>query len=321
MEPFFLKADRRHYLWGGRRLITQMNKPDEGATLAESWELACHPKAATSIADGPLAGMRFGDFARQYPQYIGCNTPSEKDFPVLVKLLDTQQCNSIQVHPSDEYALPREMERGKTEMWLVLDAAPNAFIYAGFSRVVTKDEVRRRVEDGTLEEVLQQHPAKAGDFFFIPPGTVHAIGAGILLAEIQQNSDLTYRLYDFNRVGPDGILRALHMEKALEVATLAPVSLKAPGTQTLKGRSGGFHRRMAKTCGFNVDTLTLEGSYEMFVETDSFLYILCTAGQPGLQCGKWQRPLRAGDSVFVPAGTGTVLFMGYGEMILVTLAD
>lgn len=319
MEPFFLKPDMRHYLWGGQRLVTMMNKPKEADTLAESWELACHPKAEVLVADGPLAGMRFGDFVLRYPQFVGRHFFKEKEFPVLLKLLDTKICNSIQVHPDDEYALRVEDEKGKTEMWLILDTEPDAYIYAGFQHKLTKDEIRQRVSEGNLEDVLAKHAVHPGDFFFIPPGTVHAIGAGILLAEIQQNSDITYRLYDFDRIGSDGRPRDLHVESALEVASLSPPCLTAPGARILASSSNYTHTRLAATKGFIADKLVFNERYELSVSHNSFLAILCLAGDIQLRCGDWHQYVHAGACVFVPAGSDSVQLLGSGDILMVAL--
>lgn len=321
MDPFLLKPDLRHYLWGGERLVTQMNKISSATTLAESWELACRPNANCCIATGELAGMRFGDFVRRFPSAVGRTFINEMDFPVLVKLLDTKIGNSIQVHPSDEYALRMDNESGKTEMWYIIDTCPDAFIYAGFRCSVTQEEVRQRISENSLEEILAKIPVEPGDFIYLPAGTVHAIGAGILLAEIQQNSDLTYRLYDFDRKDTAGKPRALHIEQALAVAKLGPANLVAPGAKAdVKAREYTLER-LAETNGFIVDQLTLTGAYSFWVGENSFVCFLCVSGIMRATTHGHTYAIYPGTSLFIPADTGDIAVFGDCTCILVSLSE
>ncbi len=319
MQPFFLKPDLRHYLWGGHRLSEHMDGTDEELPLAERWELAARPDANTTVAGGELAGLRFGELVVRYPELVGRTYAHELDFPVLVKLLDTRQANSIQVHPDDAYARNDTGECGKNEMWLILDCDKDAFIYAGFSRDVGRDEVRRRVADGTLDEVLGKLPVRKGDFYFIPAGTVHSIGAGILLAEVQQNSDLTYRLYDFGRLGLDGKPRPLHVDKALEVARLGPACLAAPGARTLVQQPDHTLHLLAATSGFAVEHLQMSGDCAYMVRKTSFAALLCVEGEMEVQTKTWRGSLPMGHCLFLPAGSGRVRLRGHAECLIVKL--
>lgn len=216
----------KRYLWGGEKLREQFHIPSDLMPLAEAWVLSAHPDGECTANGVPFS---------QYLQTVACGTKASRfaDFPVLIKLIDAKQDLSVQVHPDDAYARKHENDNGKTEMWYVLSAEPNASLYYGFSREVTEQEVRERIENGTLTAVLNRVPAKAGDVFFIEAGTVHAIGAGLVICEIQQNSNTTYRLYDYDRRDQDGNRRPLHVEKALAVSRFAPTPHKGGDGDTL----------------------------------------------------------------------------------------
>lgn len=199
----------RPQIWGGRRLLELFGKPlPDGGTYGESWEISAHPLHVSRVADGPSAGMSLVDvWMRRSPD----------PFPLLVKILDCKELLSIQVHPTDELAHRLSGEsRGKTEAWVVLDVQPTGRIYAGFRPGTTRQEVEERLRAGTLAECLHAIAPRVGDCVFLPAGIVHAVGGGVVLAEIQQTSDTTYRLFDWNRVGADGKPRTLHIAEALE---------------------------------------------------------------------------------------------------------
>lgn len=200
----------KDYIWGGNRLA-EYGYP--GARVAEAWVLSYHKDGMARTDGKPVA--------EAIPRKTwGVNCDKFADFPLLIKLIDAADNLSVQVHPSDEYALANEGQFGKTEMWYVVDAAPGAGLYVGFRRALTREAYETAIADGTLTEALNFFPVKPGDCFFIPAGTVHAIGKGCLIAEVQQNSNLTYRVYDYGRKGADGKPRALHVEKALRVTDL-----------------------------------------------------------------------------------------------------
>lgn len=208
----------KSYLWGGKNLKTQYNKVSNLDTIAESWELSFTPDGLSVVASGNHAGRFLADVVTDND--LGANVTAFPFFPVLVKLIDSAQTLSVQVHPSDGYALANEGQYGKTEMWHILQATDDAFIYLGLNRSVTAQELSQAVAADTVCSLLNKIPVRAGQTYFVPSGTIHAIGAGVTLAEIQQNSTLTYRLYDFNRVDANGNKRPLHVEKALAVVNL-----------------------------------------------------------------------------------------------------
>ena len=212
----------KNYLWGGQRLIKNFGMNFDEKILAEAWMLSAHKDGVSLITNGDHAGKSFREYLEAEGLKVLGKNFRVKNFPILIKFIDAQDNLSVQVHPSDEYAQNFENQLGKSEFWYILDAEPDSFIYRGLNRVVTKSEFIKRVNSGTLEEILQKIPVHKGDHFFIPAGTIHSVGRGILLAEIQQNSNLSYRIYDYNRRDADGKLRELHIDKALEVADLKP---------------------------------------------------------------------------------------------------
>ena len=212
-----LKPSCKDYLWGGTKLRTEFGIKSEKETLAESWELSCHPDGPSYIANGEDAGKTLEEYIKIHgKEILGTDCEAFKQFPVLIKFIDAKKDLSIQVHPDNKYALKNEGQYGKTEMWYVVEAEEGASLYYGFSREVSEEEFEKRITDHTLTEVLNKVQIHKGDVLFIDPGTIHAIGAGCLIAEIQQNSNVTYRVYDYGRKGPDGKERELHVEKALD---------------------------------------------------------------------------------------------------------
>jgi len=219
--PLTFSPQLRHYLWGGRNLEKLYGRQLPPGLTAESWEISGHPTAATAADNGPLAGESLPKILYLLGEkLVGTRAGwalERHKFPLLVKLLDANQNLSVQVHPGDEYALRYENELGKTEMWYALRANPGARLIFGLKAGVTPQAFRRAIEAGTLEDYLHTLPVKAGDAIFVESGSVHALLAGAVVAEIQQNSDLTYRVYDWDRVGDDGKPRPLHIDQAIQV--------------------------------------------------------------------------------------------------------
>lgn len=311
MKPFKLKPVLQDYLWGGTRLKDEYGKQSPMPVVAESWELSANSAGSSVIATGEFTGIGFDEFCGRFPELCGINAAGR--FPVLVKLIDAANALSVQVHPGDEYALPHENEPGKTEMWIILHSEPGAFVYFGFNREISREEIRERIETDTLVETLRILPVRRGDVIFIPAGTIHAIGAGNVLAEIQQNSNVTYRVYDYSRTGADGKKRPLHIDKALDVIHPGPASPAAPGACAMDGGSDYQLERLARCEYFTVDMLTLSGRFMR--STGSFLSVLCVEGDCLLECEGDALHITKGDSVFVPA-RATVTFSGIGGFVL-----
>ncbi|MCI8623887.1 MAG: class I mannose-6-phosphate isomerase [Provencibacterium sp.] len=316
MEPFKLGPAFKDYLWGGESLCAAYGKQTALRPVAESWELSCHPDGESRAVSGPEAGKTLRALFEAHGEALaGRRCARFQDFPVLVKLIDAARPLSIQVHPSDEYALKNENSFGKTEMWIILDAQPDSFLYYGFNREVSAGELREAIENNRLEELLGKRPVRRGDVVFIPAGMLHAIGAGIVLCEVQQNSNLTYRVYDYGRLGADGKPRPLHVEKALAVLDRRPAS----GDFTPAGEAvavGGGQRQLLAECPyFTVHSLKLDGSYIEQADGESFCCLTCIEGQGELSCGAARLSLEKGESVFIPAGAGEWKLQGRLECI------
>lgn len=222
-RPFLLSPAAKDYIWGGTRLREEYNKHIDVTPLAETWECSTHPDGPSRVASGAFAGEKLVDVLRAHPEFIGTHpkTDGEGGLPVLIKFIDAARDLSVQVHPSDEYARTHEHgQLGKTEMWYVLEAAPGASLVYGFRQDLTRPMLAASLEDDTVEQYLQKVEIHRGDVFLIESGTVHAIGAGAMIVEIQESSNLTYRMYDYHRLGKDGKPRELHIAKALDVVDL-----------------------------------------------------------------------------------------------------
>ena len=312
MSILKLTPSCKDYLWGGSRLRTDFGVQSDLNPLAEAWVLSCHPDGPSYLPDGTM----LADYLAAHPEAAGTDCKKFEMFPVLTKFIDAKNNISIQVHPSNEYALEHEHQYGKTEMWYVLDCEPGAFLYYGFDHEISREELEERIRNNTLTEVLNAVPVKKGDCFFIPSGTLHAIGAGILLAEIQQNSNTTYRVYDYGRRGADGKLRPLHIEKALDVTNLSPI---APTAQyPAQPVDGGSVRRLESCKYFISDVVEVSGKVHFTVGTETFRHLLALDGEAVLETASGSYPMKKGDSVLLPAGLGAYSVKGSGFRYIVT---
>ena len=287
-----LRPTCKDYIWGGNRLITEYHKEFSAARLAETWELSCHPDGPSFIASGPDAGMSLPDYIQKRGRRIlGSNCQIFQEFPIIIKFIDAEQDLSIQVHPNNIDAMEKEHQYGKSEMWYVLEAEPGAYLYCGFVHPISRDEYRRRIAENTLQEVLNAVPVKKGDLFYIPAGTVHAICKGVVIAEIQQNSNVTYRVYDYGRVGADGKPRQLHIEKAVEVS-----KLDLPCTKY------NFGGHLVRSAYFTVDRL--DAPCQIMTDEESFTSILVLDGSGMISCASDTFSCQKGDSIFIEADSG-----------------
>ena len=217
LYPFLFHPNLHTVVWGGHRLQVYKGLLSTDEPIGESWEVSAVPSSTSIISNGPFAGRDIISVISEYPEDILGKAVNEKyhgQFPLLVKFIDAERDLSIQVHPNDEMAQREHGKMGKSEMWYVIKADAGSHLYAGFKQEITPEEYQQRIADGTIIEVLADHQVKAGDVFYLPAGRIHAICGGILLAEVQQSSDVTYRIYDYNRPGMDGKPRELHTELA-----------------------------------------------------------------------------------------------------------
>lgn len=309
MSILKLNPSCKDYLWGGRRLIDEFGKDFSGNILAETWEISCHKDGLSTISSGAENGKTLLTYIEENGKHcLGRNASSFEYFPILVKLIDAKDYLSIQVHPDDSYALKHEHQYGKTEMWYVVDAKEDAFLYYGFSKTVSKEELKERIQNNTLLEVLNKVPVKKGDSFFIEPGTIHAIGKDILIAEIQQNSNVTYRVYDYGRVDANGKGRELHIDKAVDV-----INRK----QCLQSKK--FDSHLADCNYFTVDKIVIDQTYKDTVTTDSFVGLLFVEGEGSLLDTCSTLDYKKGDAFFIPSQEMDYEIKGTGVALRITI--
>lgn len=313
MEILKLNPVFKNYIWGGNRLEKDYGFETGFEKTAEGWMLACHKDGMNTISGGEFDGMRLDEVIEKegLDKIAGTNALKYPYFPVLIKLIDAYDNLSIQVHPDDEYARRVENEFGKTEIWYVLDAVDDAELIYGFKEQITKDEFREAIENKTLLSKLNSVKVKKGDLFFIEAGTVHAIGKGALIAEIQQNSNCTYRVYDYGRIGNDGKPRELHIDKAVDVSNTVPpkYDIKPLGNELQKN---GFISQVLTKCDlFAVKRYKVDENVTLTADEKSFNHILVIAGRGEID----GRPAKKGDSYLVPAGYGDYTVSGKIEFL------
>lgn len=317
-QPVKLKPAFQNYIWGGTRFRDYYHKniPANWQRIAESWELSTHEHGLTVIAEGDFKDWTLKQYLNKAgPKILGSRFATTR-LPILFKLIDARDNLSVQVHPTDDYARKYEKQMGKTEMWYILDAEPESFLYYGFKKKITAKEFAQRITDQTLTEILQAVPVKKGDVFFIPAGTLHAIGKGILVAEIQQASDLTYRVYDYGRVGDDGKPRELHIKKALEVTKLEKAHpRKMHPTIPLQKKT---HIRTLASCPyFVVKELKLDQEIELLVLDDTYQALFATKNSFTLTFQNKKLKIKEGETVFLPANLGNYKITGSGELLMI----
>lgn len=287
----------KDYLWGGTKLRDIYGKKCDFDIIAESWELSAHPDGQSTVISGKHKGLKFSEYINVVGKdVLGWKCKPLQSFPLLIKFIDAKGNLSVQVHPDDEYALEKENQYGKNEMWYVVGAEPGAGLYVGFNKDVSRHEVEQRIKDNTILEILNFYPTHPGDVFFIPAGTVHAIGEGNLICEIQQSSNCTYRLYDYDRRDKFGNPRELHLEKALDVLNFnkyEPVDFKVEKNS---------HGKTLSRCKYFESTVyEILGDEKIFLDDDRFYSIVCIKGNGTLNIDDLEMNIKAGETVFIPA--------------------
>lgn len=321
LYPLKLEAPLKDYLWGGHKLVDKYGKKTEMPIVAESWELSCHKDGQSVIANGPSAGMTLAAYIEQEGRDIlGARASAGTGLPILVKFIDARENLSVQVHPNDEYAQRVEGESGKTEMWYVMEAEPGAKLIYGFREDISREEFARRIEDNTLLEVCRQVPVHQGDVFFIESGTLHAVGAGILICEIQQSSNTTYRVYDYGRKGADGKYRELHIAKALDVTDRVPRPLQTEPQANLLHLLGDVDVALLVSCEYftvyRFDLHTQDAPVNMAAPAVSFQAITVLSGSLALKSVSDHLELKMGETAFLPVGLGAYTIAGTAEFLL-----
>ena len=313
----------RECIWGGVNLSKVLGKKLYGKKkVGESWELSTHPGGESVVADGKYAGKTLKQFIEIIGrEKLGWKCQAFSEFPLLIKFIDAHRSLSIQVHPSDEYAFPHENEYGKNELWYVVDAKPDAYIYAGFNRNVTRSEVLRRIHDGSLEEILQKIPVKAGQTYFLHTGMVHAIGVGCIICEIQQSSNVTYRLYDYDRKNERGEPRELHIEKALDVLNYKS-SLREFVQRDRSEPYGNGTRTLLGDCKyFSASKYDAKGEISIAVDYSSFCAFVVLEGRGKVVAGDGVsvKTFKRGETFFGVAHKYVFRSKGKISLIAVTL--
>lgn len=317
--PFLLKPSGKDYLWGGNRLKNDFAKNINLNPLAETWECSTHPDGPSFVDSGRFSGQTLSMVLKMHPEYLGTHSHTNGELPILIKFIDAKEDLSIQVHPDDVYAMKYENgQSGKSEMWYVLDADKDAKLVYGLIHEYDRQTIKNAVEDGTIMDYLQKVPVKKNDLFFIEAGTIHAIGAGTLLAEIQENSNLTYRLYDYGRTGKDGRKRRLHIDKALEVANLGRMAEPRQPQRVLKYRNGEASELLCRCKYFEVRRIILNtGKHSIHYETDdiSFRVLLCLEGCGSIQFENEILDFEKGRCIFVPANSVVINIYGMAQFL------
>lgn len=315
-SPMKMHPCYKEYLWGGTRLKNEYGKKDAPPVTAESWELASHRDGVSTVAEGPFAGKTLLELAQiDRSGFWGTQCPNG-EFPLLIKLIDAKSDLSIQVHPSDITARIELGECGKAEMWYIVDCEPQAGIYYGFSRKITEQEFRQRAQDGSICEALNWVPVQKGDVFYILPGTIHAIGAGVVIAEIQQNSNTTFRVYDYQRKDKTGNMRPLHLERASQVLNYNPVVPEECKANNVTLFSDFTLTEMFACRYFRAYKVDVHEKISLTCDGTSFHHVLCVGGEGILLYQDQSFSLTKGDSYFMPANLGNYQITGECRVLL-----
>ena len=319
-KPFLLKPASKDYLWGGTRLNDDFGKNIDLNPLAETWECSTHRDGPSFLAD---SGTPLNKILESHPEYLGTHsltaTEGRAELPILVKLIDAKSDLSVQVHPDDDYAKKIENSLGKTEMWYVIDARADSELVYGFNQDVSKDLVKSSAKDGSILKYLNHVKVNKGDLFFIEPGTVHAIGAGCLIAEIQESSNITYRLYDYDRTDKNGNKRELHLDKALDVLNHKSSASPRQPMRIYRYQNGCARELLCRCRYFQVERVILNTENRKLAVfktfSNSFHSLLCVDGCGVLFGDGVMIPFFKGDCIFVPADSIPLKLHGKAQIL------
>ncbi len=305
----------KDYLWGGNKLRTHYKKDSTLEIVAESWELSTHPDGESIIKN---TGQTLSDYIKEKGNQVLGTKCKVNDIPILIKLIDAKQSLSIQVHPDDEYAKAIENDFGKTEMWYILEAEEGAQLVYGFNKDLTKEEFENNIKNNTLTNVMNYVPVKQGDVFFIKAGTLHAIGEGILIAEIQQRSNVTYRVYDFGRKDSNGNTRELHVDKSLDVTKLNKATNEKV-KYNWQPITGGKYSTLVDCQYFNTAIININDAITRDVTSESFEAIISLSDGLIISDAVNKIHLYKGDTIFIPANSGEYKVEGKGQILVTHL--
>ncbi|MBE5756832.1 MAG: class I mannose-6-phosphate isomerase [Clostridiales bacterium] len=300
MEILKLKPVGKEYLWGGTKLKEEFSKNIDIMPLAETWECSVHNEGLSTVAEGKFKNKTLKEVLEKYPKYLGVNLQDKKELPILVKLIDAKEDLSVQVHPDDFFAMQNENQNGKSEMLYVIDASENSNLILGYTKPVDASILENAIKNNDLDKYLRKIPVKKGDCFYIPAGTIHAISSGSLVLEIAQNSNLTYRVYDYDRVDKTGNKRELNFDKAIKVMNMEEYL----GYKKEPKKVYYDEFSIEKICDceyFEVDKIDVFDSFSFIVDDKSFQVIVCVDGEGQIEYKKGVISLKKGDTVFIPA--------------------
>lgn len=316
--PIKLQPVFKEIVWGGNRLKNDYGFKSDLKNIAEAWMLCARNDGDNVVVNGVFEGKSFTELVKENPDMLGTKGAKYEEFPLLIKFIDAKSDLSVQVHPDDAYAKEHENSYGKTEAWYILDCDEGAQLIYGFNKELTREEFKHSIEDNTFLDYVNKVTVKKGDVFFINAGTLHAIGGGILLAEVQQNCNTTYRVYDYGRL-VDGKPRELHIDKALDVTdTVPPVRSGKPDGEKLS-KDGAVSQELCSCEFFKMKTLNVDGDYTFSVNDESFVSLLITGGNGSVTVAGAVEKVNSGDSIFVPANSGEVVLSGKLEVLVSTL--
>ncbi len=315
--PLIFNPIYKERIWGGTKLKDCLNKSFDSNQIGESWELSTVAHNVSVVSNGEFAGLNFNELIDNYPiEILGTNSIEKfgLEFPLLFKFLDAKEALSIQVHPNDELAKQRHNSFGKTEMWYVVQADKNASLVVGFKNKTNKNDYLKHLKNNTLVHILNETEVKKGDTFFLETGTVHAIGAGVLIAEIQQTSDITYRLYDWDRVDANGNSRELHNDLAVEAInydeTNTKVTYKSKKNQSVN---------LVECPFFVTNIIDVSGNYNWKKKKESFTVLMCTEGSFVLVAPNLKSEFKKGDTVLIPAILEEFQIIGETSLLEITI--
>jgi len=316
IHPLKFRPILKERLWGGTKLKEVFGKPIESDITGESWELSTVKGDISVVANGSLEGKSLQDLIDSNAEELLGKSVVErfgKEFPILIKFIDAKQDLSIQLHPNDALAKERHDSFGKTEMWYIMDADPKAELIVGFNKDVTKEEYAESVANDTLLDLLNYEQVKEGDTFFINTGKIHAIGAGVMLAEIQQTSDVTYRVFDFNRKDKDGNLRELHTDLALDAVDYE----KKDDFKVSYGQDKNEVNTMVDCPYFKTNFIELTENLDLdTAQRDSFTIFMCVGGEASIKTAEGEVSIKSGETVLLPALTQKISLQSTGAKLL-----
>jgi mannose-6-phosphate isomerase len=311
LYPIKFSPILKEKVWGGNKLKTILGKNIASQNVGESWELSGVDNDISIVQNGLLKGNSVSELIEKYKEeFLGKNVYETygTQFPLLFKFIDAKEELSVQLHPGDELAKKRHNSFGKTEMWYIIQADENAELILGFNQEIDKKTYLSAIESNNIQQILHHEKVKPGDAFFVEPGLVHAIGKGVLLAEIQQTSDVTYRIYDWNRPDVDGNMRELHLDLAIDAIDFN--SLKNFRLDTTK-------KNLISTPYFSVNQVSTEqNAFRALNSIDSFVVYMCVSGETEINCGGVSEILKMGETVLIPAAVEVVNFQNGSAKLL-----